>query len=173
MTSYKYMDPKNLDLSKYKLGIFGSTNATSDIDIGIEYFDIPSEGSKPGLGYIISSIENGFIYFTWYDPLAFDIEFYADMMLMPKNIDNNIINLFYLNSYNFNENDYKKISVYAWTCVLRNYLKTGNTDFNNLGIDNFVNYFNTYMKTYMEQHNIDIDITKIIEIIENTKSKFD
>ena len=79
------------------------------------------------------------------------------MMLMPKNINNNIINLFYLNSYNFDENDYKKISVYAWTCVLRNYLKTGNTDFNNLDISNFVNYFNTYMKTHMEKYNIDIE----------------
>ena len=171
-TNYPYRDPKNLDLSKYKLCIFGSTNATSDIDIGIEYFDIPSEGLKPGLGYIISSIENGFIYFTGYDPLACDIEFYSDMMLMPKNIENNIINLFYLNSYNFNENDYKKISVYAWPCVSRNYLKTGNTDFNNLNIYNFVNYFNTYMKTHMEKYNIDIDITQIIEIIKKSNDAF-
>lgn len=72
------------ELNTFQMGIFGSITPQSDIDIGIQYSG--SALTKPALAYVVSRFENSFLEFTTLNSLQFDIETYADMMTLTKEI---------------------------------------------------------------------------------------
>jgi hypothetical protein len=102
------------ELQNFKMGIFGSKNPTSDIDIGIQYAG--TNLSTPSLSYIISCIEGLFIYFTGKSCLDFDIEFYADINIIT--LDG--VDYFYVNSNSFTYTEFQKMLPIAGNSILRN-----------------------------------------------------
>ena len=115
---FPFRDDIPTELDNFKIGIFGSINTTSDIDVAILYNGVNL--NIPGLSYIISRLENLFIIFTDLTSLKWDIEFYADMLTLP-NSDNNQSPFFYLNSEQFSVDNYRTVLPYAITSILRNY----------------------------------------------------
>lgn len=108
------------DLTKYKMGIFGSKTPTSDIDVGIHY-----TGEKRiynGLAYIISIIEDLFIIFTGRNSLQWDIELYGDLFTITVNENDKEENYFYLNTQNFSKDEFIQIIPAIESSIYRNYL---------------------------------------------------
>jgi len=83
----------------FKLGIWGSVNVSSDIDIGFQYAKI-NDRKQGILAYIIEIFEQSFLHFTGRNTLTFDIEGYADLMYMDANPT-----IFYCNSSDFEWTD--------------------------------------------------------------------
>jgi hypothetical protein len=102
--TFKHIDKFNShyddnDFNNLKLGIWGSVNVSSDIDIGVQY--AKTNNRKKGiLTYIIKIFENAFLKFTQRNTLSFDIEGYADLMYMDTNPT-----IFYCNSSDFTWDD--------------------------------------------------------------------
>ena len=110
------------ELASFKLGIFGSITPTSDIDIGIQY-----SGNTQGfiaLHYVVATMEDMFIHFLGIEStLKLDIEYYADMMTLPNPDQSNKTHpdLFYLDTFHFEEPDFKEMLPYAYASIYRNY----------------------------------------------------
>ena len=110
------------ELPSFKLGIFGSLTPTSDIDIGIQY-----SGKTSGfaaLDYVVGTMEDMFIHFLGIDStLKLDIEYYADMMTLPNpnSSDEEHPDVFYLDTFRFEESDFKEMVPYAYASIYRNY----------------------------------------------------
>jgi copper chaperone CopZ len=110
------------ELPSFKLGIFGSLTPTSDIDIGIQY-----SGKTNGfaaLDYVVGTMEDMFIHFLGIDStLKLDIEYYADMMTLPNpdSSDQEHPDVFYLDTFRFEESDFKAMMPYAYASIYRNY----------------------------------------------------
>ena len=150
------------ELRDFKMGIFGSLTPTSDIDIGISYTG--KTGGFAALAYVVSLFEDMFKIFMEKSSLQLDIEPYADMYILPNpkdDIENPYI--FYLDTSEFDENDFKQILPYVKTSILRNYVfaklqlehdsiidtaKHVNnivSDFKNKGWDNTISFFKTHI----------------------------
>lgn len=142
--SFGNIDP-SIELKKYKIGIFGSMNATSDIDIGISYFGIDSD---PKLAYIIEGIENIFLILTGNSSLDFDIECYAGMITL----EDNEKEYFYLDTSEFTINEFNKILPYALKGIARNVLLS--------------NKYSTAIRT---DSNLPPNISDILNIVTNIK----
>ena len=81
----------------------------------------------PGLAYVVSRFESLFIKFTKLNSLKWDIETYADMMTIPNLLVTNHhsqtsrnIDYFYLDTTNFEKEQFQKILVCVGTSILRN-----------------------------------------------------
>jgi hypothetical protein len=112
------------NLSKFKLGIWGSINVTSDIDIGFQYADIIR---IPGaISHVVSIFEDVFLQLTGKNTLSFDIEPYADMMYMDYTNENSVsISKFYCNSTDFTVDDLITYLMPAiGASVIRNYIQS-------------------------------------------------
>jgi hypothetical protein len=115
---YTFREDIRAELTNFKLGIFGSMTPTSDIDVGIQYSGI-SPTYQPGLAYVVSRIENLFYILTGQSSLAYDIEFYADMMTIPNPLNRNQ-DIFYLDATNFTVGNFKKMLPCAYASIIRN-----------------------------------------------------
>lgn len=98
---------------------------TSDIDVGIFYSG--ENTSRILLSYVVSHIESLFIIYTGKTSLAFDIEFYADMMTLPNREADKETHpvLFYLDHSGFLEKHYQDNLVVAWASFIRNMVLAG------------------------------------------------
>lgn len=115
-TIFSFMPEVTSDLPNYQMGIFGSKTPTSDIDVGIQYI---GKSTTPTLHYILSVFENLFLTFTGKSSLDFDMEPYGDLYLIQ---DDNGNDYFYLDSGNFEVDDFEKILPVAGLSIARNVL---------------------------------------------------
>ena len=106
-------------LEHFKLGLFGSMNATSDIDLGLQYCQPEAENFVAGLAYIVSIIEDAFIITTGCTSLDFDIECYGNITFMRDSEKKQ--DFYYLDSSQLTEAEYNKLLRYAGASILRNY----------------------------------------------------
>ena len=137
---YPYRADVSEHLTDFKMGIFGSMNPTSDIDLGVEYTGNYSN-CQPSLAYIVSRIENLFIILTGSKSLDFDIETYADMATIPNNDKDCHDNIFYLSTYTFDvtndNNNFMKLVECATNSISRNYL-LAHTDTKDITLDKMI-----------------------------------
>jgi hypothetical protein len=148
------------ELENYKMGIFGSLTPTSDIDIGVQYSG--EIIGLIGLSYFVSIFEDLFLIFFNKNTLDFDIEMYADMMTLPnphKN-DTEHPDIFYLDTMNFNIDDFNEMLPYAGASILRNYVDAmidlGNNNIEqNIGSFNYNMIYN-YFPNFRELFNDDV-----------------
>lgn len=110
------------ELQEFKMGIFGSLTPTSDIDIGISYTGKTSEFAA--LDYVVAIFEDMFKIFMEKSSLQLDIEPYADMYILPNPNESDSANpyIFYLDTSEFDIDDFKQILPYVKTSILRNYV---------------------------------------------------
>jgi len=148
------------ELENYKMGIFGSLTPTSDIDIGVQYSG--EIIGLIGLSYIVSIFEDLFLIFFNKNTLDFDIEMYADMMTLPNPHKNDIEHpdIFYLDTMNFNIDDFSEMLPYAGASIVRNYvdamIDTGNNNIQqNIASFNYNMIYN-YFPNFRELFNDDI-----------------
>lgn len=113
-------------LNTFKLGIFGSMNPTSDIDIGIQYSGNLLNVKQESLAYIVSHFESLFYIFTEKSSLAYDIETYADMMTVPSPVDPTK-DYFYLDARKFGQTQFNEMLTYAGRSIVRNTWLSHNT----------------------------------------------
>jgi hypothetical protein len=141
---------ENIDLKTYKLGIFGSDNPTSDIDIGIQYTAL----DKSNLSKLVQIIEDKFVFFG-YRTLDFDIEFYGDLLTITKLTNNLPVEYLYLSNSKFECNEFIKLLSYCGASIYRNYLhrtlknqdmSKARTEFTNL----FLGYCEKYIQKLMD-----------------------
>jgi hypothetical protein len=139
------------ELLNYKMGIFGGLNPTSDIDVGVHY-----TGNKVnnGLSYIISIVEDLFLIHTEINSLKWDIELYGDLFTITK-LDNKEkeVDYYYLNTRDFDAEDFEKLVPSIETSIYRNYLTakahngkltTKIIDDNKFNYDEFIKFTETY-----------------------------
>ena len=112
-------------LKKINLGIFGSLNATSDIDLGLdlEYNKLSLLG--PPLAYLVACIESMFFIFTGKSSLKWDIEVYGNLLTLPNpdynpNDINSNPDYFYLDTSKFTLAHFKQILQPVISGMLRN-----------------------------------------------------
>ena len=136
-----YREDIKPELKNYKMGIFGSLTPTSDIDIGVQYSG--EVIGLIGLSYIVSIFEDLFLIFFNKNTLDFDIEMYADMMTLPNPHKEDVEHpdIFYLDTMNFELNDYKEMLPYAGASILRNYVDS-KIDLGDTNIDKNIDEFN-------------------------------
>ena len=106
----------------YQLGIFGSIEATSDIDIGFTYKPEPESNleitdNKGPLSFAINTLEDLFITRTKINSLQFDIEPYANFMTLPNGS-------YYLDTTNMKYEDFLELAPYVGAGILRNYIQS-------------------------------------------------
>ena len=106
-------------LQGYKLGIYGSKNITSDIDVGIYYDSKNLQNLNGGTAYIISILENMFHIFLGVSSIILDIEFYADYTMI-RDIGGNEI--FYINTSTFKIENFITILSILYASIARNYI---------------------------------------------------
>ena len=166
---YPYRADVSTHLTDFKMGIFGSMNPTSDIDLGVEYTGNYTN-CNPALSYIVSRIECLFIILTGSKSLDFDIETYADMATIPnkdKDKNDKHDDIFYLSTYTFDETNDKdkvnfmKIVECATNSIIRNYLlaHTDTTKTNEITLNKMITELNL---------NLDENTKKILN--ENTEN---
>lgn len=115
-------------------GIFGSLTPTSDIDVGVNYFG-PDAGPELNsvLSYIMVCSESLFYILTGMSSLAFDIEFYANLISLPNKdsaTKEKHPDYFYLDSNVLEKEDYKSFLKYAGASMMRNVLMHSYDAFN-------------------------------------------
>lgn len=118
-----------LDISRIlhliNLGIFGSLNATSDIDVGISAGFDTTTMTKPIMPYIVCVIEHMFFIFTGKSSLKWDIEVYGDLLTLPNTnpvTKNTNPDIFYLDTSQFTQEHFKQILQPVISGMLRNIL---------------------------------------------------
>ena len=117
---YPYRESISNKLESFKMGIFGSITPQSDIDLGIMYTGNPEDvNNVPTLSYVLSRFENIFLKLTGLNSLSFDIETYADMITITKEIEGINQDVFYINTNKILKEDEHKGLVCAMTSVLR------------------------------------------------------
>ena len=141
---YPYRADVSTRLTDFKMGIFGSMNPTSDIDLGVEYTGDYSD-CEPALSYIVSRIECLFLSLTGKKSLDFDIETYADMATIPNKDKNDPhVDIFYLSTYTFDKikdkDNFLKLVECAANSIIRNYLlaHTDTTKTKNITLDKMI-----------------------------------
>ena len=118
-TQTEFHEAVSTSIVDYKLGIYGSLNPTSDIDVGLQYSGTTIDN---GLSYLTRLVENVFVSFTSFSSLKFDIELYADMMTITNTVDGMPVDIFYLDSSNFEVEDFLTMIPYIEASILRNYV---------------------------------------------------
>jgi hypothetical protein len=114
----KWREDMKDHLHHFKLGIFGSMEATSDIDLSIQYCNPDPNNFVAGLMYINRIIENLFIAVTGFTSLDFDIECYGTIIFQ---FDSNTKkDVYYLDCNLLEEKDYKQLLPYAFASIYRN-----------------------------------------------------
>lgn len=113
------------ELKNFHLGIFGSLNPTSDIDVGIRY--VGNIHDLCALDYVVCVVEDLFPSFLGVESsLKLDIEPYADMYILP-NLDektkSEFPDIFFLNTSNFTSGDFLEVLPYVYASIIRNYIK--------------------------------------------------
>jgi len=113
------------ELKNFHLGIFGSLNPTSDIDVGIRY--VGDKHDLCALDYVVCVVEDLFPSFLGVESsLKLDIEPYADMYILP-NLDektkSEFPDIFFLNTSNFTDDDFTEVLPYVYASIIRNYIK--------------------------------------------------
>jgi hypothetical protein len=118
-----------LDISRIlhliNLGIFGSLNATSDIDVGISAGFDTTTMAEPIMSYIVCVIEHMFFIFTGKSSLKWDIEAYGDLLTLPNTnpvTKNTNPDIFYLDTSQFTQEHFKQILQPVISGMLRNIL---------------------------------------------------
>jgi hypothetical protein len=168
------------ELPNFKMINLGSMTATSDIDLGIQYYGNIMEKHNDqytyqgGLAYIVSTIESVYVKLTNKPrgSLDYDIETYADMMTLPNTgkDKNEHPDFFYLDSSKFYKNDFVKVLECAWKSIARNAILA----YMDESIDESID------KTYITNKLTELTLSKIIqtleaihiyEPVENTKNK--
>ena len=113
------------ELHNFHLGIFGSLTPTSDIDVGIRY--VGEKHDLCSLSFIVKTVEDAFIDFIGVkNSLALDIEPYADMYILPnwgKTKNSDPEDMFFLNTFDFDECDFEEMLPYVYASIMRNYIK--------------------------------------------------
>ena len=112
--------------SHYKLGIFGSMNANSDIDVGVTY--IGGKGGTNRVADVVKMFEDMSLILLGVTTLQLDIEMYAGMVTIqcdsegddPKPEDRFFVNMTKLGDIsNFWKDDMKSVRVLILTSILR------------------------------------------------------
>lgn len=111
----------------YKIGIFGSMSATSDIDIGLQYCNPDPDSFEPGLAYIIKIIEDLFIIYTGCKSLDFDIELYGNIIFMQDPMKCKDIYYLDTSELHTDKEGYKQLLTMACVSILRNYYADSKT----------------------------------------------
>jgi hypothetical protein len=135
---YKKMVPLG-NISECKLGIFGSINPTSDIDLGIQYSGMECEPAF--VWWLVSLYEKMYLVFCQKSCLEFDIEVYADFVTMPaKTAD---IDLFYISTKRFGIIHFKKLLPYVGCSILRNAV-IAQEELGRIGFDELLKYIEEF-----------------------------
>jgi hypothetical protein len=124
ITPTVFKEGSEVEIDKFKLGIFGSITVTSDIDIGIQYSEPVSR--VPGIiSYVLKTFEDLFILFTGKSTLKFDIEPYGDMMYFDI-VDQNgqTVSYFYCDTTDFDNNDFIELMPEIGASIIRNYIQS-------------------------------------------------
>uniref|UniRef100_A0A6C0HAI2 Uncharacterized protein n=1 Tax=viral metagenome TaxID=1070528 RepID=A0A6C0HAI2_9ZZZZ len=112
------------EIEKFKLGIWGSINVTSDIDIGFQYSE-PKNRTEGIISYVLKAFEDLFIYFTGKSTLKFDIEPYGDMMYFDIDQPNGkTLSSFYCDTTDFDNNDLIEMMPEIGASIIRNYIQS-------------------------------------------------
>lgn len=112
------------EIEKFKLGIWGSINVTSDIDIGFQYSE-PQNRTEGIISYVLKAFEDLFIYFTGKSTLKFDIEPYGDMMYFDIDQPNGkTLSSFYCDTTDFDNNDLIEMMPEIGASIIRNYIQS-------------------------------------------------
>ena len=128
-TKYTALPFINLNgvLDKFALGIFGSITATSDIDVGFQYSGL--DNTTCALHYVLKLFEDMFLILLGKRSLDFDIEGYATMVTIPRNVqpqvdeNNNVLEDFFLDTRPFELKQFLEIVPYAYASIYRNMLE--------------------------------------------------
>lgn len=122
-------DIKNA-IAHFKIGIFGSKNITSDIDVSISYSpyikcsndgnSVHTANPNYGVAYVVKMIENIFQKILHVSSLALDIEIYADYSLI---IDQYCQEKYYLDISSFEASNFQEMLPSIFAGIVRNYLK--------------------------------------------------
>jgi hypothetical protein len=109
------------DVSNYKLGIFGSITATSDIDIGFTYKGVFTiKDSRGPLSFAINKLENLFFEKMGVDSLKMDIEPYADLMTYTEaGLDK-----YYMDTEELTHENFVELLPYVGAGMMRNYIQS-------------------------------------------------
>jgi hypothetical protein len=105
------------DKTKYRLGIFGSNETTSDIDIGFTYIGTLSDTDHTPLSTAIQPLEDLFISQTTLISLDFDIEPYANFMTLSDGS-------YYLDTREMTFTHLLRLLPYVGAGILRNYIQS-------------------------------------------------
>lgn len=141
------------ELPHFKVGLFGSINPTSDIDVGIQY-----NGRKVAeLHYIVRCLEDMFLLYTKNSSLNFDIELYADLLTLYQKPQDR----FYLDSFTFGLDEFRQLLPYAFNSILRNIL-----------IRNPDSSVITYEDFYKKLKEYDTTVEQFCTLMSISKTKF-
>jgi hypothetical protein len=130
-----YNSDINTKKGEFNLGIFGSKNASSDIDIGITFGNAKTQKFVAGIAYIVALLEDLFIVCTRNSSLYFDIEFYGNALTIPNkkyvkdstDYDKMSPDVYYFNMSDFDFNDIVSLNDMVWACLLRGYVFSAHT----------------------------------------------
>jgi len=136
-----------INLTDYKLGIFGSDKPGSDIDVGIQYIAT----AESNLAELVKIIEDKFMSYG-YRTLDFDIEFYGDLLTITKLVDALPVEYLYLSNSEFSCKEFLELLPYCGASVYRNYLhrQGGNNSLDKIR-QSFIQDFQNYCETYIEK----------------------
>ena len=107
-------------LDKITMGLFGSMNPTSDIDLGIETGNIGD--ITPPLTYVMCVLESLFQIFTGKSNLMFDIECYVNALTLPNPPEYASPDYFYLDMSKFTINEFKLLLPIVGAAIIRNFI---------------------------------------------------
>ena len=152
----KYTPPEGeFEASHYKLGIFGSMNANSDIDVGVTY--IGGKGGTNRVADVVKMFEDMSLILLGVTTLQLDIEMYAGMVTIQcddsagKKEDRYFVNMTKLGDIsNFWKDDMKSVRVLILTSILRSIAigkkeSGGPIDISGTSLDNIWTQFNAIL----------------------------
>jgi hypothetical protein len=102
-----------LELKNYQLGIFGSSNPTSDIDIGVRY---AGSGNLVALAHVVRVMEDAYVTHLGITSLHLDVETYGNT----ETVQVGGKEVFFINTAEFRPSDFTQVLPYAWASILRN-----------------------------------------------------
>lgn len=109
---------EELKKGNYVLGIFGSNEATSDIDVGVRY---AGNGDAVALHHVVRVMEDVYVHLGKrnnkpINSLSLDVEFYGNTeTVQAYGVEN-----FFMSTASFEQADFKKVLPYAWASIVRN-----------------------------------------------------
>jgi hypothetical protein len=130
--------------NNYKIGIYGSSEPTSDIDVSVSFVGT----GENKLHELIQDIEDAFVEILGVPCLSLDIEFYASIVMVKDCV--NPKSEGYMDLSKISEAEFKQMRELAWKSILLNNRKRSKKLTEN-------QIYNTFKKTFPKNMNTKID----------------